>query len=271
MKTLSVLPTNEKQTKGYKADIQMETKKVCSGDMKIDEENRRLDGADEGREVKGLGRPPDLRNIKIFGGGKGGKRGDEAEIDFSFCKQEESKENYNLQKQNSKSREKPGIQTKKENPPKQPDYGELGGFCKKSWADLKVGDVVLVEEMDVFPADMILIATDKDSGLCYIETSSLDGEKNLKAKLAPKETNDKFLSSSRIFRLEGTINCQPPHPDLYSFDGRLNIKGKNISLGEKQLLLRGAVLKNSKWVLGIVVYTGCESKIMVIRENRKKI
>ena len=286
-KIISALPTKEKTPKieGYKSEIQMETKKMNSGlktgnfptnvgMRKFDDENmdsggrrnndkKKIDGTNDEREVKGLGRPPDLKNFTSFGGGNAGERADDKE--FSFYNQEESKENDSLQKlNNSKYKEETGNLPKKLNVPKQPDYPELGGFCKKSWADLKVGDVVLVEEMDVFPADLILIATDKDSGLCYIETSSLDGEKNLKAKLAPKETNDKFLSSSRIFRLEGTINCQPPHPDLYSFDGRLSIKGKNINLGEKQLLLRGAVLKNSKWVLGIVVYTGGESKIMVL-------
>lgn len=257
-----IISVNGKQPK---SEIQMETKKKMNNEViqtnSIPIANDGVSKFDD-RMMDFEGRNNN-ENKKINGKDDREVRNDEKE--FSFYKQEESKEKDFLQKQdNCKYREEMEDPPKNVNAPKQLDYAELGGFCKKSWADLNVGDVVLVEEMDVFPADLILIATDKDSGLCYIETSSLDGEKNLKAKLAPKETNDKFLSSSRIFRLEGTISCQLPHPDLYSFDGRLNIKGKNINLGEKQLLLRGAVLKNSKWVLGIVVYTGCESKIMVI-------
>lgn len=51
-----------------------------------------------------------------------------------------------------------------------------------------VGDLVFVEENDPFPADLIVFGSSIESGVCYIETSSLDGEKNLKPKSALKET-----------------------------------------------------------------------------------
>jgi phospholipid-transporting ATPase len=34
----------------------------------------------------------------------------------------------------------------------------------------------------MFPADLIVFSTSLEGGLCFIETSSLDGEKNLKPK-----------------------------------------------------------------------------------------
>ena len=37
--------------------------------------------------------------------------------------------------------------------------------------------------------------------------------------------------------------------------------------GDKQLLYRGARLKNTKWVYGVVVYTGRNSKIMLNSES----
>lgn len=40
----------------------------------------------------------------------------------------------------------------------------------------------------MFPADLIVLHSAIESGACYIETSSLDGEKNLKQKSAIKET-----------------------------------------------------------------------------------
>jgi len=41
-----------------------------------------------------------------------------------------------------------------------------------------------------FPADMILLAS-SSKGECYIQTSSLDGEKNLKKRRLPKDISTK--------------------------------------------------------------------------------
>ncbi len=38
----------------------------------------------------------------------------------------------------------------------------------------------------MFPSDLIVIETSND-GACFIQTSSLDGEKNLKKRLKPKD------------------------------------------------------------------------------------
>ena len=140
-----------------------------------------------------------------------------------------------------------------------------GKFITKQWAEIMVGDIILVEEMEVFPADLIVLATNQESGNCYMETSSLDGEKNLKERLAPKETCDKFNRNNEnpIFRLEGRVECDPPKSSLTAFKATLFIKEKNIKVTEKQLLFRGAVLKNSKWIIGIATYTGEHSKIML--------
>ena len=51
-------------------------------------------------------------------------------------------------------------------------------------------------ENDSFPTDLIVLGTSLPNGVCYIETSSLDGEKNLKAKSTLKETQDLFSSLS---------------------------------------------------------------------------
>ena len=53
-----------------------------------------------------------------------------------------------------------------------------------TWAQIQVGDVLLLENNDIIPTDCILLSSSFNSGLCYIQTSSLDGEKNLKPKIA---------------------------------------------------------------------------------------
>ena len=59
-----------------------------------------------------------------------------------------------------------------------------GKITQITWADVKVGDICYVIEKENFPADIILLASSIEDGSCFIETSSLDGEKNLKPKSA---------------------------------------------------------------------------------------
>lgn len=40
---------------------------------------------------------------------------------------------------------------------------------------LKVGDLVKIEKGQPFPADLLLLNTSYEDGICYVETSSLDG------------------------------------------------------------------------------------------------
>lgn len=45
--------------------------------------------------------------------------------------------------------------------------------------------------------------------------------------------------------------------------------GMKVLLSSKQFLLRGARLKNTKWVVGIVCYTGNDTKIMMNADKSK--
>lgn len=47
--------------------------------------------------------------------------------------------------------------------------------------------VVKVMENEFFPADLTLLYSSGPKGICYIETKNLDGETNLKHKVANKE------------------------------------------------------------------------------------
>uniref|UniRef100_A0A665V3H3 Phospholipid-transporting ATPase n=1 Tax=Echeneis naucrates TaxID=173247 RepID=A0A665V3H3_ECHNA len=98
--------------------------------------------------------------------------------------------------------------------------------------------------------------------MCYTETSNLDGETNLKIRQGLSLTAG-FQTLEDLMTLCGRLECEGPNRHLYDFTGTLRLENQNPApLGPDQVLLRGAQLRNTQWVVGIVVYTGHDSKLM---------
>ncbi|KAJ3362321.1 hypothetical protein HDU91_003466 [Kappamyces sp. JEL0680] len=135
-------------------------------------------------------------------------------------------------------------------------------FVPTHWRDIKVGDIVRVENTEFFPADLVLISSSEPDALCYIETANLDGETNLKIRQGLPETAN-ILTPESVARLDGVIKSELPNNSLYTFEGLLKFGGKEFPLSPQQLLLRGAQLRNTRWVYAVVVFTGHESKLMM--------
>lgn len=134
--------------------------------------------------------------------------------------------------------------------------------------DLKVGEMVLVTTDEFFPADLVVMATSDIDAVCYIRTSSLDGEKALKTRKAPKNFDKIVPSGTDHFRPDqflcaGYCETELPHGNLYEFKGRIKIGKRRYRLEHEHMLLKGTCLKNTKWVVGLVVYTGKETRIMM--------
>jgi phospholipid-transporting ATPase len=138
-------------------------------------------------------------------------------------------------------------------------------FEETKWINVAVGDIVRVESEEPFPADLVLLASSEPEGLCYIETANLDGETNLKIKQAIPETST-LVSSGELSRLGGRIRSEQPNSSLYTYEAALTVPAgggeKELALTPEQLLLRGATLRNTPWIHGVVVFTGHETKLM---------
>ena len=64
--------------------------------------------------------------------------------------------------------------------------------------------------------------------------------------------------------MSGKWKGRVPDKELHKFSSTMTIGGQTIVYeGDKQLLYRGARLKNTKWVYGLVIYTGRNTKIMM--------
>jgi len=136
-----------------------------------------------------------------------------------------------------------------------------GTFGLRSWQKIVVGDVVKVEKDQFFPADLLLLASSYEDGICYVETMNLDGETNLKVKRSLEATL--FLDNDEAFKdFSATIFCEDPNPNLYTFIGNFEHENQVYPLDPSQILLRDSKLRNTDHVYGVVIFTGHDSKVM---------
>jgi magnesium-transporting ATPase (P-type) len=256
------------------------------------------------------------------------------------------------------------------------------GFQKTRRMNVRQGHFVLIKNREMVPADILLLASSNDQGGAYIETSSIDGETNLKLRTSPTlpkavvkafregmpslqavteedadseegedENNDsatKFetieAATKRIARFsylghptckcaldhpeysptadadapppapgspsrrtsrlgkvmdkvgdgvrEGIVRrhgqsdsfrnmeankeqfvaalvSEPPNASVHTFSGKLVLppltptgEVQEIPLGAENVLLRGAVLRNTEWAIGVAFFTGNDTKLI---------
>jgi len=224
-------------------------------------------------------------------------------------------------------------------------------FQKIKRMNIRQGHIVLIRNREEVPADVVILATSGESGCAYIETSSIDGETNLKLRNTPtlpsaitrsasednlgqlegeeddeqktfqslekatkkvtrfsalghpggvsaighhessnshdarrskstisprheNERSDKSLDMNDRDRKDSTryiatLVSETPNSYISTFSGKLVLppleKGGNcfeIPLDAENILLRGAVLRNTEWVIGLSCFTGKDTKLV---------
>ncbi|XP_061349951.1 phospholipid-transporting ATPase 1-like isoform X2 [Gastrolobium bilobum] len=138
---------------------------------------------------------------------------------------------------------------------------QSGDFRSKKWKKIQAGEIVKIFADETIPADMVLLGTSDQSGLAYIQTMNLDGESNLKTRYAKQETASAV--SSETCAVFGVIRCEQPNRNIYEFTANMEFNGVKCSLSQSNIVLRGCQLKNTDWIIGVVVYAGQETKAMM--------
>ncbi|KAJ3184415.1 hypothetical protein HDU85_001720 [Gaertneriomyces sp. JEL0708] len=172
-----------------------------------------------------------------------------------------------------------------------------GGFTETQWKLVRIGDILLLRADDRIPADCLIMSTSGDDGVCFVETKGLDGETNLKAREALRLTS--HICTARECRdIRFVVETETPTMNLYIWDGRAGLplpgagrkstttnphgharKGSTSS-GRKgsipapapqyhfqpitahNILLRGSALRNTTWVIALVLATGADTKCL---------
>jgi magnesium-transporting ATPase (P-type) len=191
-----------------------------------------------------------------------------------------------------------------------------GHWLQHTWAQLRVSDLIRISNGETFPADTLILNSSSsatEDGRAYIQTTSLDGETNLKMKLsclpvALKSLTDPCRAEGAVQELERyVVKCLAPNADIHDFTGTLcapvssgntvesqknldafsadNVADGSRSsthslkvdstpgsytkkealtqLGIKNFAQRGTVLRNTEWVVGMVIYCGQETKVQM--------
>lgn len=150
-------------------------------------------------------------------------------------------------------------------------------WANTKWKDLQVGDYIKLENDQDIPADVVILSTSETDNVCYVETQNLDGETNLKQRQGLPGTAG-LRSEHDCERARFYIESEPPHVNIYQYNAVLRWQidanetdtvrsgvshEKADAVTYNNILLRGCVLRNTKWAIGIVVYTGNDTKIML--------
>ena len=124
---------------------------------------------------------------------------------------------------------------------------------------MRVGNKIKVMRDEFTPADICIIYSPEKENSLYVETKNLDGETNLKPRSAPKELpQDERLHEN----FDGVINSERPNNFIDKYNGNIESASRGkIPLGPENVMLRGCSLRNTKFIHGIVIFTGHDTKV----------
>ena len=137
-------------------------------------------------------------------------------------------------------------------------------FIEVKSSDVVPGDIIHMSSGDEIRCDGVLLASGNSEGVAYIETSQLDGETSAKTRRAPAICKDRFGNSDEMLAtcaMNPVVYGAQPSPSLATWKGVLEIGNQRSSLTMSQLMLRGAVLRNTPWVIMVAVYVGSDTKL----------
>lgn len=116
---------------------------------------------------------------------------------------------------------------------------------------------------------MILLETMDSNHLCYVDVSAITGifdkfliKKACSDTQTPTMKQIKF--SEYVKNIKGMLKLEDQDNNINSLSGRLKLESfpRATDITDENFVIRGSTIKNVKWVYGLVVFTGMETKIL---------
>lgn len=139
------------------------------------------------------------------------------------------------------------------------------------WKDLRVGDVVKLVRNEAAPADLMVLHAKGLNDVAYIETMALDGETNLKSKQASPSVAKTCSTVDGISKCNTQVIVEDPNLDLYNFEGKIGTGSEQLPLTNSEIIYRGSIVRNTREVMALAIYTGEECKIRMNATKNPRI
>lgn len=138
------------------------------------------------------------------------------------------------------------------------------------WQEVQEGDLILLRRNDFIPADLLILSSSEPEPLCYVETMNLDGETNLKIRQCVPGLGPLYTPED-CSRTKFWVDSEGPNNNLLKYNGAVVFPSdpesgagyRRVGIDLNHLLLRGCVLRNTEWVIGLVIFTGGDTKLQM--------
>ena len=130
--------------------------------------------------------------------------------------------------------------------------------------------MIILNVEETCPADIILLDSsyiqNKES-ICFIDTHLITGAVDVqlrKACFLTKSNKSSLQSNPPALQLSLKLEYHQPNPQMNSFVGYLKrLRDPKIErLSNDNFIPQGSIVKKAKWIIGMVVYIGKDTKIM---------
>ncbi|KAG0057743.1 hypothetical protein BGZ83_003641 [Gryganskiella cystojenkinii] len=143
------------------------------------------------------------------------------------------------------------------------------------WQDVQEGDMILLKKNDFIPADLLILSSSEPEPICYVETMNLDGETNLKIRQCVPglggEGGGRLCKPEECAQTKFWVDSEGPNNNLLKYHGAVvfpsepgkGSRPRRVGIDVNHLLLRGCVLRNTEWVIGLALFTGSDTKLQM--------